>query len=351
MKKIVYVVIIVVVLGLIGYKLTQNKESIEVETAIVAQTNSFVAVRTDTVQVRQVSAPYISNSTFAPKQEVMLSADAAGLVTRVLVDEGAFVKKGQTLAIISGEKQNVGVSNAQVVYQNAQVEFGRFESAFKTGGVTKQQLDQARLQLDNARNNLRSAQISASDLNVKSSFAGIVNKRNIEPGMYVNPGKELFEIVDVTSLKLKVNVDEKNIGSLKMGQTVKVTAQILSDKTFEGKITFIAPKADSSLNFPVELEIKNTNANDLKAGMYGTAYFGGEQKVEALVAPRNAFVGSISSGQIFVIENDKAKLAKVASGRSFGDYIEITSGLEKGAIVVVSGQINLADGSPVQIIK
>lgn len=351
MKKVIYIVIIVVVLGLIGYKLTSNKEKNEAQTAIVAIKNNNVAVRADVADVKDLSMQYISNSTFAPKQEVKISADAAGLVTRVLVEEGAVVRAGQTLAIIDGNKQNVSVSNAQAVYQNAQVEYSRFESAYKTGGVTKQQLDQVRLQLENAKNNLRSAQISVSDLSIKAPFSGIINSRNIEPGLYVNPGKELFEIVDVSSLKLKVNVDEKNIGSIKLGQTVKVTSQVLSDKTFEGKITFIAPKADASLNFPVELEIKNNNAKDLKAGMYGTAYFGSDQKVNALVVSRNAFVGSVSSGQIYAIKEGKAVLTKVTTGRNFGDYIEIISGLEKGTQVVTSGQINLSDGTAVEIIK
>ncbi|RRJ93877.1 efflux RND transporter periplasmic adaptor subunit [Flavobacterium macacae] len=351
MKKVIYIVVIVAVIGLIGYKLTSNKDKNEAETAVVAEKNTDVAVRADTVNIKEVSSQYIANSTFLPKQEVMLSADASGLVRRVLVEEGAFVKAGQTLAIIDGDKLNVNVANAQAVYKNAQVEYSRFESAYKTGGVTKQQLDQTRLQLENAKNSLRSSQLAASDVNIKASFSGIINKRNVEPGLYVNPGKELFEIVDVTSLKLKVNVDEKNISSLKLGQTVKVTAQILSDKTFEGKITFIAPKADGSLNFPVELEIKNNSSKDLKAGMYGTAYFGSDQKVEALVAPRTAFVGSISSGQIFVIKDGKVTLTKVTTGRSFGDYIEITTGIEKGTPVVVSGQINLSDGTAVQIIK
>ncbi|RZL46512.1 MAG: efflux RND transporter periplasmic adaptor subunit [Pedobacter sp.] len=351
MKKVIYIVIIVVVLGLIGYKLSSNKEKNEAQTAIVAIKNNNVAVRAEIVDVKDLSMQYITNSTFTPNQEVKISADASGLVTRVLVEEGAVVKAGQTLAVINGNKQNVNVSNAQAVYQNAQVEYSRFESAYKTGGVTKQQLDQIRLQLENAKNNLRSAQISASDLNIKAPFSGIINSRNIEPGLYVNPGKELFEIVDVSSLKLKVNVDEKNIGSIKLGQNVKVTSQVLSDKTFEGKITFIAAKADASLNFPVELEIKNNNAKDLKAGMYGTAYFGSDQKVNALVVSRNVFVGSVSSGQIFAIKDGKAVLTKVTTGRNFGDYIEIISGLEKGTQVVTSGQINLSDGTTVEIIK
>ncbi len=350
-RVIITVIIIAAALAGIVFILSQNKAKNEADTATVAIQNAAVAVRADTADFKDVNAEYITNGVFAPKQEVMLSAEASGKVIRVLVEEGTYVKGGQTLAIIDGDKQSVNVSNAQAVYANAEAEVARFESAFSTGGVTKQQLDQVKLQLENAKNNLKSAQLSASDVNISASFAGIINKRNIEPGSYVSPGQELFEVVNVSTLKLKINVDEKNIGQTKLGQSVRVESPVLPDQTFYGTVTFIAPKADGSLNFPVELEIKNNANNDLKAGMYGTAYFGGEQSVNAMVVPRNAFVGSVSSNQIFAIENGKAVLKNVVSGRNFGDYIEVVSGLEKGTVVVTSGQINLLEGTPVEIIK
>lgn len=352
MKKIIITgIVVIAALAGIMYVLNKNKAVNEEQTAIVGEKNASVAVRTEIADFKDVNAQYITNGAFAPKQEVMLSSETSGRVARVLVNEGAYVKAGQTLATIEGDKQNVGVSNAQAVYNNAKAEVARFEGAYATGGVTKQQLDQVKLQLENAKNNLRSSQLTASDVNITASFAGIVNKRNIEPGSYVSPGQQLFEIVNVGTLKLKVNVDEKNIGFVKLGQTIKVQSPVLADQEFVGRVSFIAPKADGSLNFPVELEIKNNANNDLKAGMYGTAYFGSEQSANALVIPRNAFVGSVSSNQVFVVKDGKAVLTKVVSGRIFGENIEIISGLEKGTQVITTGQINLLDGTAVQIIK
>lgn len=350
-RVIITVIIIAAVLAGIMFILNRNKAKNEADTATVAIQNASVAVRADTADFKDVNAQYVTNGVFAPKQEVMLSAEVSGKVIRVLVEEGAYVKAGQTLAIIDGDKQHVNVSNAQATFNNAEAEVARFESAYATGGVTKQQLDQVKLQLENAKNNLKSAQLSASDVNITASFAGVVNKRNIEPGSYVNPGQELFEVVNVATLKLKVKVDEKNIGFAKLGQSVKVGSPVLPDQSFNGTVTFVAPKADGSLNFPVELEIKNNAKQDLKAGMYGTAYFGSDEAVNALIIPRNAFVGSVSSNQVFVIEDGKAIAKQVVSGRSFGDNIEVVSGLDKGDVVVTSGQINLLNETPVEIIK
>lgn len=352
MKKFI-LPILIILLALTGivYALNKNKAENEAQTAVVAQKNAAVTVRTGKADYKDLSNQYVANGTFAPRQEVKISAEASGRVVRVLVEEGSHVKAGQVLAIIESDKQNVNVTNARAVFDNAQAEVARFENAFATGGVTKQQLDQVMLQLENARNNLRSAELTASDVNVKASFAGIVNSRNVEPGTYVNPGQQLFEIVDISSLKLKVHVDEKNVAALKTGQSVNVVATVLPDEQIQGKIIFIAPKGDGGLNFPVELEIKNTAGSGLKAGMYGTAYFGDEKPVHALSVPRDAFVGSISSNKIFIAENGKAVLKEVVSGRSFGENVEIISGLEPGAAVIVSGQINLLNETPVQIIQ
>ncbi len=352
MKKVI-ITSIVVVAALVGifYVLNKNKANNEAKTAIVGQTNSAVTVRAAKADFKELSAEYITNGVFTPKQEVIIAAESQGRVANVLVQEGAHVSAGQTLAVIESDKQNVSVSNAQAVYSNAQSEVSRFESAFATGGVTKQQLDQAKLQLENAKNSLRSAELVASDVVIKASFAGIVNSRMIEPGAFVNPGTQLFEIVNVASLKLKVNVDEKNISSIKTGQEVKVVSAVLADKSWMGVVTFIAPKADASLNFPVELEIKNNASTDLKAGMYGTAKFGNEQMVNVFVVPRTAFVGNVSSNNVFVIKDNKAILTDVISGRNFGDYVEIISGIENGEQVVITGQINLLNGTAVEIIK
>src|SRR5690554_4016117 len=352
MKKIVITgIIVIAALAGIVYVLNKHKAENTAQTEIVAQKNSFVAVRVETADFREINGEYIANGTFAPQQEVKISAETSGLVTKVLVNEGSRVAAGQTLAVIKADQQNVNVANAQAMYNNAQTEVARFKSAYETGGVTKQQLDQVNLQLENAKNNLRSAQITAGDVNVKASFAGIINKKSVEPGSFVNPGMELFEVVNVSTLKLKVNVDEKNVGSLKIGQVIKVDAPILSSQEFNGKITFIAPKADASLNFPVELEIENTASNDLKAGMFGNAYFGESQLNNVLTIPRTAFVGSVSSNRVFVHKDGKAVLTNVVSGRTFGEHIEVISGIEKGTEVITSGQINLADGAAVEVIK
>lgn len=352
MKKIIYIIIGVILVGAVAYTLIINKQKNEENTAIVAQKNTSVAVRVATVTTGKIDADFIANGNFAPKQELNFSAEKPGRVLRVLVDEGDRVRIGQTLAIVRSEQISADLLTAQASYQNALTDYSRFENAFKTGGVTKQQLDQAKLSMVTSKSRLQQARVNVGDANIKASINGIVNKKYIEPGSVLNAGTPLFELVNVSSLKLKVNVTENQIALLKIGSPVKVKASVYPDKEFSGKVTFIASKADASLNFPIEIEIANNPNNEIKAGMYGTATFGSNANQAAItMIPRKAFVGSVSSNQVFVVTDNIATLKKIVTGRIFGDQVEVLDGLTDGDVVVTSGQINLSDSTKVSIVK
>lgn len=352
-NKIITGVVLIALIGGIAFILTKNKEKNEEETQIVAQTNASIAVRVAQVKKGSVEAVYTANGNFIPEQEVNIAAETPGRVVKLLVDEGSVVKAGQTLAIVNADQISVQLQTAQAAYATAQADAERFESAYKTGGVTQQQLEQVRLGLQNAKAQVRSAQITAADANVKAPISGIINKKFIEQGTFVAPGTPLFELVNVAQLKLRVNVDESQVATLKLGDILTVKASVYPNQDFEGKVSFIAPKADASLNFPVEMLIQNQGDATLKAGMYGTAYFKASQdlKTDILTVPREAFVGSVSSNQIFVVQNNIAVLKTVSSGKNFGNEVEILDGLQDGATVVISGQINLIDQAPINIIK
>src|SRR5690606_32578965 len=108
-RAIISVIIIGAILAGIVYILKKNKSKNEAVTQAAAVTNAEVAVRVAAVQSEQVDLTYTANGTFEPKQEVTVSAQAAGRVVRVLVSEGSRVSAGQTLAIVEGDKVNVSV--------------------------------------------------------------------------------------------------------------------------------------------------------------------------------------------------------------------------------------------------
>ena len=351
-RFLVTIVIVVAAIGLISWVLTNNKKKNEAKTAVAAQTSGDVVVKTFNVVKQTVEQDFGVNGNFGPAQQLNYAAENSGRVVKVLVDEGSRVSRGQTLAIIDAGTLNIDLESSEANLQNAQRDLQRYENAFKTGGVTQQQLDQARFAVQNAQARVSQSRIRVGDANVRSSINGVVNKRYIEPGAYVAPGTQLFELVDVSKLKLNVSVNENQVAQLNVGDQVNVKASVFPEKTFKGKVSFIAAKADASLNFPVEIEIQNTAGNQLKAGMYGTAILDFPTGQPIVIVPRSAFIGSVNSNQVFLVDSGNiAHIHKVISGRVIGDQVEVLEGLKEGDAVITSGQINLADGSKVSTIK
>jgi membrane fusion protein (multidrug efflux system) len=355
MKRVITIIIVVVVaLGAIAYVLSNNKKKNEEKTAFIAKGGGAVAVRVATVEQKVVDLDFSANGNFIPKQELNFLSENAGRVTAIYVDEGSKVSKGQVLARVDAEIINTDRETAEANYQNAVKDEARYQSSFQTGGVTQQQLDQAKLSTRNAKLRLQASQRKLSDANIKSPINGIINKRYIEVGAFVNTqGTQLFEIVDVSKLKLKVNVNESQVASLKIGDKIAIKSSVFPNDRFSGQVTFIAAKADATLNFPIEIEVSNNQNNSLKAGMYGTAVFNFPKQAPSILIPRTSFVGSVSSNQVFILDksNNTSKTRTVVTGRILGDNVEILDGLKEGETVITSGQINLADGTAVSIVK
>ena len=351
-KSLIYIIVAAVLIGLAGYKIADNKKQQQTEVKEVAKQVDKINVNVVDVTRENINTDYSANGTFIPKQEMNQSAEIAGRIVSVLVKEGARVGAGQVLATIKRDAIEVDVSQAQNNLQNAIIDNQRYENAFKTGGVTKQQLDNSRLQLKNAQAAVRAQGVRVNDTNIRAGISGTINKRMVEPGSVVSPGTPLFEIVNINTLKLSVLVDESQIGKISLGQVVPINVNVLPEDSFSGRITFIAPKSDASLNFPVEIEVPNRG--NLKAGMYATAIFktnNGAETQNILTVPAEAFVNGVSSGQLFIVQNGVAKLIKVTTGKVFGDKVQVLSGLNGGEKVVTSGQINLDNGAKVNIVK
>ncbi len=354
MKRVITIILVViVVLAAIGYVLNNNKKKAQETTDFIAKGSGAVAVKVANVERKEINLDFTANGTFAANKELNFSAENSGRVSKIFVEEGSRVSKGTVLARIDAEILNTDRETAEATYQNAIKDLARYESSFKTGGVTQQQLDQARLTAENAKLRLQQQQRKFNDANIRSSINGVVNKKLIEVGAVVAPGTQLFELVDVSKLKLKVNVNEGQVANLKIGDAVEIQSSVFPTEKFSGKVTFIAAKADETLNFPIEVEVTNNVKNSLRAGMYGTALFKFPKQAPAILVPRTSFVGSVSSNEVYVLNTSKnvAELRKVVSGRILGESVEILEGLKEGETVITSGQINLTEGAPVTVIK
>ncbi|MET6999347.1 efflux RND transporter periplasmic adaptor subunit [Chitinophaga defluvii] len=351
MKKIIiWSAVTIGALVLIMWKLNANKKANEAKTEFVKQSNSGdVPVLVSKVSKVDYSQGFMANGNFEPIRELTYMAEVSGRITKLLVDEGSYVKQGQVIALIDGEILGTDLESAKVNLEQLKVDKERYESAFKTGGVTQKQVDDARLQYDLAATRYNAASRRIRDTNVKAPIQGTINKKYVEQGAYLSLGTKMFDIVDVARLKLEVTVPEAQVIHLSKGDKVKVTSNVFPEASYEGRITFIAAKGDNTLNYPVQMEVTNIDSKSLKAGMYGTAHFDIPNVAPAIIIPRTAFVGGVNSNQVYVMDNNTAKLRKVIAGRIMGDQVEIREGLNEGDVVITSGQINLVDGTKVVV--
>lgn len=352
MKKVIIGILTFVVAGiLIGWVLSNNKKKNEQKVEVVSEGTGAAPVKVVAVSRESLDLQFSANGNFVPNQDLQLSAENSGRVTSIRVKEGDYVSKGQVLATIDDKYLSLDLQTANEAYQKLKTDKQRYESSFKTGGVTRAQLDEIELQLRNAEIRVEQAQRRIHDASVKAPFGGVINKKMIEMGAFLSPGTPLFDIVDVSNLKLNVAVNERQVVQLKKGDKVEITVPVFPDKKFTGTISFISSKADAALNFPVEIKVDNQKGQSIKAGMYASANFKFDNSGSKILIPRSAFVGSVNNNEVYVVKGNKAELRHVTPGAVIGERVEILDGLTEGEQVVVSGQINLNDGETVEVQK
>lgn len=350
-RTIITILVLVVAGGAIAYQLTKNKKENQAKVDVVNAGSGVVLVKTGMVELQPIDLDFEANGNFESKQDLEFMSEVSGRITSLRVKEGDRVVKGQALAYVEDKYLVLDMQNSKDSYQKLLTDKARMEAAIKTGGVTQAQVDEITLAVKNAQNRIDQTQKRINDVNIKAPISGVINKKYVELGSFVSPGTKMFDIVDVSSLKLTVNVNEMQVVQLKVGDKVDITLPVFPDKTFSGYVSFISVKADNSLNFPVEITL-TTAGTQVKAGMYATAHFKFAKTAPMLTIPRTAFVGSVRNGEVFTIANDNTvKITKIVPGKILGDLVEVMGGITEGEKVVVSGQINLQNGSKIEIQK
>lgn len=350
-KTIITLIVIGVAVAGIVFTLSNNKKENQKKMDVVSIKGGAVPVRVSTIKKEGVNIDFSSNGKLLANQDLMLLSEVNGRVLSIKVKEGDRVSKGQVLATVESTYSSIDLQTATAALEKLKVDQKRYEASLKSGGITQAQLDEINLGVKNAENQVAQARKRVSDATIKAPISGIINRKYIEVGSFVGGGTQLFDIVDVSSLKLKVTANERQVVQLTLGTTVKISVPAFADEEFTGKVSFIAPKADNSMNYPVEIVLDNSKGSKIKAGMYATATFKFGDQTPIITVPRSCFIGSVNSKKLYVLENGKAILREVAPGMVFGDQVEILGGLKEGEIVITSGQINLVDGATVEVVE
>jgi RND family efflux transporter MFP subunit len=351
MKRIISIVAILAVVALVAFRLVSNKKAIDEKNQLPDNTGVAVAVNVAPVQSRVSQRNLSLVGTVAANQVIDVKAEAQGRLLSLNVDLGDQVRKGQVIGRIENQLQQLAVSNAEQQLADARQNVERYKNLYEGGAATQAQYDQYRLAFENATNQLAQARKQLANAVVIAPVSGQVTQKAVEAGAFLNLGAAIVTIVDVSRLKVQLNVAENDVYALKPGDPVNITTTVFPGVTYPGKITFISPAGDEAHNYPVEVSFANQAKNPLKAGTYVDVAFNRQSQTPSLQIPREALVGSVKNAQVYVVGDDNlTRLRKVTVGADYGDHLEVLTGLREGERVVTTGQINLTDSTRVSIV-
>jgi RND family efflux transporter MFP subunit len=324
-----------------------------------------LAVRTATVEKRDLPEDVVLTGTLKPRSQVQVVAEVQARLLRVVREEGARVAKGDVLAVLddtdyrlANDRARAALAVAEANRAHAQAEKERADNLLKTGGITDRDHLAAQVAQQVAEAGLAQARaeaaISAQQLartQVRAPFTGRVAKRFPDPGAMIAAGAPLFTFVDDSVLEYRAPVASKDYAKVKVGAAVELAIDALSAARVEGRIVRIEPLIDErSRSFQVVVEVPGRA--DLVGGLFARAAVRVGQVSGALVVPPAALVRDgrdPARAEVFVVRGGKAEKVQVALGVEAPDGIQVTSGLAAGDTVVLDPPTALASGAPVLV--
>jgi len=322
------------------------------------------------VKVNKVAAngnnPFLSVSgKIQASNSADLSTRMMGYVNKVHVNVGDKVRKGQLLVSINNAdlqakraQVNAGITEATAAFNNAQKDYNRFKNLFADNSASQKEMDdmtanfemaKARLEAANQMKNEINAQFAYT--NITAPFSGVVTSKTVEEGDMANPGQPLISIESPGNFEVMAMVPETEISQIKKGIMVGVLVKSIN-KTLKGKVTEVSTSAkNTGGQYLVKIDLDKTDASIL-SGMFTTVQFPVEKKAKSamVLIPTEAIVtnGQLS-GVYTVSQSNTALLRWLRLGRTFGNQVEVLSGLSADEAYIVSAEGKLFNGVKISI--
>ncbi len=348
-KMKIIAVILLGAVALIIYSCTRAKSDSQNNTNASIATSYSVSVVT--AAKKNIMDSFSQVGTIVANNDVTVLSETSGRVVKVDVEVGDYKKAGSVLVEVDSELREAAYKAAAVTYEKAKKDLDRYEELYKEKSISDSQIEQARWACQSAESQYIVAKRQLNDTKITTPISGVVTARYVNIGTMVMGAPQstaIANVVDISRLKVKINVAEKDVFRLKVGEKVNVATDVFPSEVFTGSIFSISSQGDEGHTYPVEVILNNPN-RQLKSGMFGRVTFTPKSSGNVIVIPREAIVGSIKNATVYVIVNNAAKLRPVVVGKEVGTDIEILSGLQEGEQVVVNGQNNLSDNAPVII--
>ena len=293
-----------------------------------------------------------------------VAAQVGGQITKLVRDEGIAAAAGDVVIEIDPERRDLELRTARAMLAQADAqateaerELSRMEKLHAEGVAADAKLDSMRTKLRLARSSrdaagaqLGMAERGARDSTVRAPFAGLVARRYVSEGEFVQPGQKLFDLVALDPIEVEFTLPERDSSRVVLGQPVAVRVAPFPDQVFQAEVSVIAPTIDpTTRTLRVKARMSNTEGR-LRPGLFARADLGVAVRDGVAMIPEEAVLQRSDGAVAYrVVGGTRAERRSIKVGVIRDGRIEVSEGLAIGDQVVVRGQNQLVDGSVVEL--
>ncbi|RZG76062.1 efflux RND transporter periplasmic adaptor subunit [Acinetobacter sp. WCHAc060025] len=356
------VIILAFIIALIAYKFSNKKASDTQNTTATETAKPALTVTVTQPEIQNWQQSLTANGNIAAWQEVVIGSELSGQrITKVNVNIGDAVKRGQVLAEINNESIRADLATAKANYAEAKAVLAdasinnqRIQQLKNTGAISQQEATKyltsqstAQAKLDAAKAQIDSNQIRLSQTQVIAPDNGVISARAATVGSLAQTGQEMFRMIRDDRLEWRAEVTATDLYKLKQGNTVQITSPDPNRPKITGTVRMIAPVIDPQTRYGlVYVDIPNTDA--VRMGMFVKGEFDLGEK-SAITVPQTAVLLRDGFSYVFIIGKDhRVTQQKVTLGRRLNDRVEILD-VAENVKLVATGTGFLADGDLVKI--
>ena len=284
-----------------------------------------------------------------PRAEVMISSELGGAVEEVRFDKGDRVERGALLARVGSDLLRAALAEAEAELEGARLDYTQAKLLVEREASPAQDFLGAEINLKRFEARVEAARLRLARSEIAAPSAGVIVQRDIEPGEVLGPGSPVALLHDTSVLRATIGIPETDIAFFSIGSPAEVSLDAYPDRSFEGRITYIAPTTTRpGRSFQAEVEVENADGA-LRSGLIVRTRLQRRVFEDAVVIARDALVERDGILHAFVLEDGAAGLRSITLGPDEGDRVVITGGLEVGETLITNGHRNLLDGQPVRV--
>ncbi|MCM8762107.1 MAG: efflux RND transporter periplasmic adaptor subunit [Candidatus Omnitrophica bacterium] len=363
-KKILYGLAVVILLLIIAGLIRKNSG----KTVEQTYEEMPVTVRVSRAETHDIKETLTAAGSIKPFSEVVVYSKTTGVVERIFVVEGQYVKKGEIVAQVDYTKSEITIKQLESQVKAAEAnlsglkrDYERMQKLYSEGVISQKKWDDIQTAYDVAMHNLDGlkaqlslAKVHLEDTRVVAPISGTVMKKFIDEGEFITDASmmknaPLVTIADISRVKIVASVAEVELGRIGKGKKAEVRVDAYPEKVFYGEVYKISPFVDP-ITRTVEVEILvDNNSQLLKPGMFARSTIILRTHKNAFVVPEKAVFKEEDKSYVLVVDDFIVKKREVKTGMVEDGYIEITEGLSGGEKVVVEGGIGLEDGTKVEV--